>query len=71
EEQILNFPTANRGDIDKAVASARAASEGPWSEFAPADRGQYLFKLVELIQRDRELLAAIDILDNGKPFSAA
>ena len=71
EEQILNFPGANPGNIEKAVASARAAFEGPWSEFTAAVREQYLYKLAELIQRDRGVLPAIDTLDNGKLFSAA
>ncbi|OJJ08768.1 hypothetical protein ASPVEDRAFT_57771 [Aspergillus versicolor CBS 583.65] len=71
EDTVLEFPGASPADIDRAVVSARAAFEGPWSELAAVDRGQYLFKLAELIQRDRELLAAIDTLDNGKPFSAA
>jgi aldehyde dehydrogenase (NAD(P)+) len=30
------------------------------------DRGAFLYKLADLIDRDRELIAAIDAFDNGK-----
>lgn len=56
-------------DVDKAVAAARAAFEGPWSELPAAERGAFLYKLAELIDRDRELLASIDAADNGKVFT--
>ena len=35
------------------------------------ERAKYVFKLAELIDRDRELLAAIDAHDSGKPYSVA
>ena len=35
------------------------------------ERAKYVFKLAELIDRDRELLAAIDAHDCGKPYSVA
>lgn len=68
---MLNFSGASPADVDKAVAAARTAFEGSWSDLAAVQRGQFLFKIAELIHRDRELLAAIDTLDNGKPYSAA
>lgn len=30
------------------------------------DRGAFLYKIADLIDRDRELIAAIDAFDNGK-----
>jgi len=52
--------------VDVAVLAARKAFEGQWSELPAVERGNLLLKLVSLIERDRELLASIDALDNGK-----
>ncbi|KAJ4156178.1 hypothetical protein NW754_007802 [Fusarium falciforme] len=71
EEAILELQGASHDDIDKAVAAARRAFQGPWSELAAIDRGSFLYKIAELIDRDRELIAAIDAFDNGKTFSSA
>lgn len=58
--------------VDKAVASARAAFEDPaWCEIAASERGGFLYKLAELINRDRQLLASIDSFDNGKTYASA
>lgn len=37
----------------------------------PVERAKFVFKLAALIDRDRELIAAIDAHDCGKPFSVA
>ena len=66
EEEIIQLKGASVEDVDKAVSAARRAFEGPWSKLAAVERGAFLFKLAELIDRDRELLAAIDAFDNGK-----
>ena len=50
------------------MAAARLAFTGPWSEIAAADRGAFLYKIAELIDRDRELIASIDSYDNGKVY---
>ncbi|KAF4440188.1 aldehyde dehydrogenase [Fusarium acutatum] len=70
EEEVIKLKGASKEDVDKAVQAARKAFEGEWSELAAVDRGAFLYKLADLIDRDRELIAAIDAFDNGKPFSA-
>ena len=40
---------ADAADIDRAVASARKALEGPWSKMSPADREKVLHKIADLI----------------------
>ncbi|RGP72609.1 aldehyde dehydrogenase nad+ [Fusarium longipes] len=70
EEEVIKLKGASKEDVDKAVQVARKAFEGEWSELAAVERGAFLYKLAELIDRDRELIAAIDAFDNGKPFSA-
>src|SRR5438128_1413325 len=58
-------------DIDRAVRSARAAFEGPWSRMTPAERGKLIWKLGDLIERHLEEFAQLETLDNGKPLAVA
>ncbi|KAL7947613.1 aldehyde dehydrogenase domain-containing protein [Trichoderma barbatum] len=71
DEEIVTLQGASEQDVDKAVAAARRAFEGEWSELEAVERGALLYKLAELIERDRKLLASIDSFDNGKSFSDA
>ena len=41
-EVIATVPRADKEDIDRAVAAARAAFEGPWSRFKPHERQKLL-----------------------------
>ncbi|KAH6970843.1 aldehyde dehydrogenase domain-containing protein [Ilyonectria sp. MPI-CAGE-AT-0026] len=70
-EEVITLLGASEKDVDKAVAAARRAFEGEWSELAAVDRGAFLYKLSELIDRDRKLLASIDAFDNGKTYTDA
>ncbi len=56
-------------DIDRAVAAARRAFNGPWSKFKPFERQNLLLKLADLVDRNFEELAALDTLDMGAPIS--
>jgi aldehyde dehydrogenase (NAD+) len=59
-------PDATAGDIDRAVAAARAAFEGPWRRMTGAQRAHILRRIAELIERDGERLARVESRDNGK-----
>jgi len=55
-------------DIDRAVKAARRAfEEGPWPEMLPAERSHLLWKIADLIDQNRDELAELETLDNGKP----
>ncbi|QYT00243.1 Aldehyde dehydrogenase [Trichoderma simmonsii] len=71
DEEIATLQGASEQDVDKAVAAARRAFEGEWSELEAVERGALIYKLAELIKRDQKLLASIDSFDNGKSFSDA
>jgi (Z)-2-((N-methylformamido)methylene)-5-hydroxybutyrolactone dehydrogenase len=58
---------ADEADIDRAVQSARAALDGPWSKLTPTERGERLFRLSELLLRNAHQLATLETRDNGKP----
>jgi aldehyde dehydrogenase (NAD+) len=56
-------------DIDRAVAAARRAFDGPWRKFKPFERQNLLLKLADLVEQHFEELAALDTLDMGAPIS--
>lgn len=69
-EVICEVAEAGRADVDKAVAAANKAFQlgSPWRTMDACDRGVLLNKLADLVERDHEYLAALETLDNGKPF---
>lgn len=63
-------PRGNAEDVDRAVQAAqRAFTSGDWPRMHASQRGQLLRKLGDLIARDAEALAAIEVQDNGKLIS--
>ena len=54
-------------EIDRAVAAARRAFEGPWSRMAAAERTHLLQMLARAIDAKAGLFAELDIIDNGMP----
>jgi aldehyde dehydrogenase (NAD+) len=56
-------------DINRAVAAARRAFEGPWSKMKPYERQQLLLKLADLVEKHFDELSMLDTLDMGAPIS--
>ena len=71
EEVICSVHEATEKDVDIAVAAARKAFNTTWAETTPYQRGLYLTKLAELCEKNLDLLASIESLDNGKSISMA
>ncbi|OAA55827.1 Aldehyde dehydrogenase domain protein [Niveomyces insectorum RCEF 264] len=71
EEVICSVHEATAKDVDTAVDAARAAFEGTWRATTPQQRGLYLLKLADLAEKNADLLAAVESLDNGKSISMA
>jgi len=71
EKVICKVQEATEKDVDIAVAAARKAFEGPWRKETPENRGKLLVKLSELFEKNLDLLASIEALDNGKAFNMA
>jgi aminomuconate-semialdehyde/2-hydroxymuconate-6-semialdehyde dehydrogenase len=61
---------SDRFDVEKAVDAAQTALN-TWSNLPPTKRSDYLLALANLMERDLELLAAIESFDNGKPLHVA
>ena len=62
---------ATEKDVDIAVAAARKAFEGQWRTTTPQERSVYLLRLADLVEKNLDLLAAVESLDNGKSISMA
>jgi aldehyde dehydrogenase (NAD+) len=67
---ICRVAEADKADVDLAVKSARRALEhGPWGKMNASGRGRLLNKLADAIESHRAELAALETLDNGKPYT--
>ncbi|CRK34029.1 hypothetical protein BN1708_016305, partial [Verticillium longisporum] len=71
EEVIVSVSEATEKDVDIAVAAARKAFNGVWRQTTPGQRSIYLLKLAELVEKNLDLLAAVESLDNGKSITMA
>ncbi|PSL81376.1 betaine-aldehyde dehydrogenase [Variovorax sp. WS11] len=69
-ELLAAVADAATEDIDRAVAAARRALEGPWRRMKPFDRQQCLLKLADLVDTHFDELSLLDTLDMGAPISA-
>jgi aldehyde dehydrogenase (NAD+) len=68
-EAICQVAEGDKADVDRAVQAARKAfEEGPWPKMNASERGRLLNKLADLIESNREELAVLESLDNGKPY---
>ncbi|MFD0661633.1 aldehyde dehydrogenase family protein [Thermocatellispora tengchongensis] len=73
ETDLVRVAQAGAEDVERAVRAARAAFEdgSAWSRTTPRQRARLLWRAAELIERDAEILAQLESLDNGKLVSAA
>lgn len=70
EEVIAKVQEAGEQDIDTAVAAATAAFK-TWKKTDGSTRRNLLLKLADLIEKNRDRLAEVESLDNGKPLHTA
>jgi phenylacetaldehyde dehydrogenase len=71
-DALTTVVQASPADVDAAVAAAgEAHADRRWSGVPPADRGAILARVAQLIERDLEDLAVLEVLDNGKPIERA
>jgi phenylacetaldehyde dehydrogenase len=68
-EVLGRFPSGDTPDVDRAVASCRAAlTTGAWPAMTPAARSRILWRIGDLIDAHIDELAELETLDQGKPF---
>lgn len=72
EEEICHIYEGREEDVDLAVEAAdKAFKNGSWSTVDPLVRANALNKLADLIEKDKETIASIESLDNGKAITSA
>ncbi|KAG6335328.1 hypothetical protein ID866_3760 [Astraeus odoratus] len=72
EEPICSVVAGSVTDIDAAVAAARTAFKTTWGKNVTGfERSRLLNKLADLMERDQQVLAEVETLNNGKPVKIA
>lgn len=66
-EQLSVCAEATKEDVDAAVDAAWKAWEN-WKDVPPIERADILLKIADIIDENKEKLALIESLDNGKPI---
>ena len=69
---LVDVPKGTPGDMDRAVQQARLAFDNSsWSSMRPRERQNLLLKLADLLERDADILAELECLNNGKSAQMA
>ncbi|HZB86927.1 MAG TPA: aldehyde dehydrogenase family protein, partial [Gaiellaceae bacterium] len=68
---LAQAATAGPADVDRAVAAARAALEGPWGKTPPNERSRLLHALADAVHANRKELAELEARNVGKAISSA
>ena len=68
-DKIIDVDVATKEHVDAAVAAAKAAFApgSPWRQMDASQRGVLLYKLADAIEAQKEYLASLETIDNGKP----
>ncbi len=67
EEVFATVPKAGRDEVKEAIDAAKSA-QPKWEDLSPLERSSYLMKIADLIDQDRERLARILTMEQGKPI---
>ncbi len=69
--RLTTLPRAGKGDVDRAVRSARTSFESGWGKIAPDERARILWKAGEILAARVAELARLEAIDTGKPVANA
>ena len=67
---IAHVPKGTDEDVNRAVAAARKAFDGGWSDTTPRERSERMLKLADAIEANADELAQIESENVGKPLAA-
>jgi betaine-aldehyde dehydrogenase len=71
-ELVAQFANGTPEDARVAASAARRGfDEGAWRRMPGVERGRVLHRWAELIRRDRQRLAVIEVQEVGKPYTTA
>ncbi|MDO4691117.1 MAG: aldehyde dehydrogenase family protein [Fusobacterium sp.] len=65
--ELSQFPDASEEDVDLAVRSAKDAFK-TWKKTTVKDRAKILNQIADIIEENKDYLATVETLDNGKPI---
>jgi len=65
---LASFAVGADAEVDRAVAAARSAFEGPWARMAAAARARLITRLARLIEDNAQLFTELEVIDNGMPL---
>src|SRR5205085_9064860 len=69
---LTTVPDAGSADVDRAVAAARATFEKKaWRGMDPSKKEKILWNLSEILLKNKEELAALESMENGKTLREA
>lgn len=72
ESIICQVECASKEDVNKAVEAAQEAfEEGEWRRMSARDRGELLYRLADLMEKNKEELATIESIDSGAVYTLA
>jgi aldehyde dehydrogenase (NAD+) len=66
---LAHLAAGDSRDVDRAVAAARRAFDGPWSKWTPYERQALLMRVHDEIDEHFEEIALLETLDMGSPIS--
>ncbi|WP_028205155.1 aldehyde dehydrogenase family protein [Paraburkholderia nodosa] len=67
-ERIATVAEGSALDVDRAVAAARRAFDGPWRKVPAAERTRIMLRFASLIEANAEELAELECINSGKPL---
>jgi aldehyde dehydrogenase (NAD+) len=66
-EPWARIPRGTSADVDRAVTAASCAMHaGPWAKMTATDRGKLMVRFADVVAKNAERLAEIEVRDNGK-----
>ena len=69
---IAQVAEGDKEDVLRAVQSSRRAFENSaWRKMTPSERGRVIWKIGDLLLENRDEIAELESLDNGKPVTVA
>ncbi|MFV0514711.1 MAG: aldehyde dehydrogenase [Jhaorihella sp.] len=64
------IPRCGSEDVDRAVEAVnRALIAGEWANMHPTQRGRLLNRFADILEREADLLARVEVQDNGKLYA--
>ncbi len=59
-------------DVRRAIDAARDAFDhGPWPRMTPAERAEIVYRLAQMIEREKQEFMRLEVLNTGKPVKQA